>query len=313
MVPPAEFESYYNRPIVKASPWEADIPAYLFLGGLAGGSSLLAAGADLTRRPRLRATSRLTALGAVTVSFAALVHDLGRPSRFHHMLRVAKITSPMSVGTWILSGYAPLAGLAAATEVRRLLPRPLRRLVGGPGSIRARGAGLVAATLAPALASYTAVLLSDTATPSWHEARRHLPFVFVSSASAAAGGMGMLAAPLAESAPALALAVGGAVLEAAVSQRMEASMGITAEPLHEGRAAGYLRAAKALNAGGTVLAAVAGRRSRVAAAAAGASFVAGSVCTRFGIFHAGQQSADDPRYVVVPQRARIERGEQGRT
>ncbi len=48
MVPDAKFESYYGRPIVKASPWQADIPAYLFLGGLAGGSSLLAAGADLT-------------------------------------------------------------------------------------------------------------------------------------------------------------------------------------------------------------------------------------------------------------------------
>ena len=47
MVPEAEFQSYYGKPIVKAPPWEADIPAYLFFGGLAGGSSLLAAGADL--------------------------------------------------------------------------------------------------------------------------------------------------------------------------------------------------------------------------------------------------------------------------
>ena len=54
MVPPAEFTSYYGRPVVKASPWEADIPFYLFLGGVAGGSSLLAAGADLTGRPALR-------------------------------------------------------------------------------------------------------------------------------------------------------------------------------------------------------------------------------------------------------------------
>jgi hypothetical protein len=51
MVPDAEFTSYYGRPIVKPSPWEADIPAYLFAGGLAAGSSLLAAGADLTGRP----------------------------------------------------------------------------------------------------------------------------------------------------------------------------------------------------------------------------------------------------------------------
>ncbi len=308
MVPPAEFESYYNRPIVKASPWEADIPAYLFLGGLAGGSSLLAAGADLTRRRSLRRASRLTALGAVTFSFAALVHDLGRPARFHHMLRVAKVTSPMSVGTWILSVYGPMAGLAAATELGKVLPRRLRRLVGPPASPLGRSAGVAAAALAPALASYTAVLLADTATPTWHEAHRQLPFVFVGSAAAAAGGMGMVTAPLAESAPARAMAIGGAAVDLVISRRMEKAMGVTAEPMHAGRAGSYLKAARALTAFGAVLAAVAGRRRRLGAAAAGASLVAGSVCTRFGIFHAGQQSADDPRYVVVPQRARVDGG-----
>jgi formate-dependent nitrite reductase membrane component NrfD len=88
MVPDARFTSYYGRPIVRPAPWSADIPAYLFFGGLAAGGSLLAAGADVTRRPALRKVSRLTALGSMAVSFAALVHDLGRPSRFHHMLRV---------------------------------------------------------------------------------------------------------------------------------------------------------------------------------------------------------------------------------
>ncbi len=50
MVPEADFTSYYGRPVVKASPWEADIPAYLFLGGLAAGSALLGAGAAATGR-----------------------------------------------------------------------------------------------------------------------------------------------------------------------------------------------------------------------------------------------------------------------
>ncbi|MBO0871397.1 MAG: nitrite reductase, partial [Micromonosporaceae bacterium] len=49
-----------------------------------------------------------------------------------------------------------------------------------------------------------------------------------------------------------------------------------------------------------------GRRSRVAAVAAGAALLAGSACTRFGIFHAGVASADDPRYTVEPQRARLD-------
>ena len=117
-MPDVEFTSYYGRPVVKASPWENDIPAYLFLGGLAAGSSLLAAGADLTGRPALRRAGRLGALGGITVSFAALVHDLGRPARFVNMLRVAKPTSPMSVGTWILTALRPAAGLAGAAELR---------------------------------------------------------------------------------------------------------------------------------------------------------------------------------------------------
>src|SRR5947208_6485290 len=85
MVPDATFTSYYGRPVVKPAPWTDDIPAYLFLGGLAGGSSLLAAGAAATDRPALRRAGRLGALAAITGSMYALVHDLGKPARFHHM------------------------------------------------------------------------------------------------------------------------------------------------------------------------------------------------------------------------------------
>ena len=308
MVPEVEFTSYYGRQIVKPSPWEADIPAYLFAGGLAAGSSLLAAGADLTGRPGLRRTGRLGAISALTFSMAALVHDLGRPERFLNMLRVAKLTSPMSVGTWILSTYGPFAGAAAAAELVDMLPPSLRvgplRLVSSLGT----SAGLVAAVTAPPVAAYTAVLLADTATPSWHAAYRELPFVFVSSAAAASGGLGMLASPVGEAGPARNLARGGAVVELLMERRMERSMGITAEPLHQGKAGALMRAAKALTFGGAVGSVLAGR-SRVAAVASGAALLAGSACTRFGVFEAGQQSARDPKYTVVPQRERVEKGE----
>lgn len=304
MVPDATFVSYYGRPVVKASPWEADIPAYLFLGGLAAGSSLLSAGADLTGRPSLRRTGRVGALVGISVSFAALVHDLGRPARFVNMLRVAKWTSPMSVGTWILSAYGPLAMLAGAAELApsvRLLPDPVVRLA----SVLGRPAGLAAALLAPAVASYTAVLLSDTATPSWHEAHRELPFVFVGSASAAAGGLGLLGAAPADAGPARKLAVGGAVVELAMGRVMERSMGLAAETLHIGTPGRLRRASELLTAGGAALA-VLGRRSRVLSAVSGAALLAGSACTRFAVFHAGQNSAKDPKYTIVPQRERVD-------
>lgn len=313
MVPDARFTSYYGRPVVKASPWTADIPAYLFLGGLAGGSSLLGAGADLSQRPALRRSARLTALGALLGSFYALVHDLGRPARFYHMLRVAKVTSPMSVGTWILTAYGPMAGIAAVSEAAPLLSRQfprgrlIRRVVRA-APVAGRAAGLAAAALGPAVASYTAVLLSDTATPTWHAARRDLPFVFVGSAAAAAGGMGLVLAPVEESAPARRMAIAGAVVDLAASRTMESDLDVTAEPLREGTAGRLLKAAKVLTASGAALAAV-GRRRRDVSAVAGVALLAGSVCTRFGIFHAGQQSARNPRYTVVPQRRRLERAD----
>jgi formate-dependent nitrite reductase membrane component NrfD len=292
MVPPATFTSYYGRPVLKASPWSHDIPAYLFLGGLAGGSSLLAAGADLTDRPVTRRAARFAALLGITGSLGALVHDLGRPSRFHHMLRVAKFSSPMSVGTWLLTAYGPFVGLAAVAEAV-----PFLRRFGRP-------AGLVAATLAPGVASYTAILLTDTATPAWHEAHRELPFVFVGSAAAAAGGLGLVVAPLAESGAARRFALGGAAVELVMSHRMESSMGLAAEALHEGRPGRLVTASKALTMGGMVVG-LAARRSRWCAVVSGSLLLAGSAATRFGIFEAGQASARDPRFTVVPQRARL--------
>ncbi len=307
MVPDASFTSYYGRPVVKASPWTVDIPAYLYLGGLAGASSLLAAGAQASDRPGLRRATRLTALGAITGSFAALAHDLGRPGRFINMLRVVKVTSPMSVGTWFLTVYGPAAGVTGAAELLPLLPERLQHsVIGRLGAASATPAGVVAAAMGPLVASYTAVLLSDTASPAWHEAHRELPFVFVGSAASAAGGMAMLTSPLTETAPARALAVGGAALELAAEHRMEQSMGMVAEALHEGRAGRFLRVAKVLTASGATLALLS-RRSRALTAVAGAMLTAGSACTRFAVFDAGQESAKDPRYTVVPQRERLDR------
>ena len=123
MVPKAEFRSYYGRPIIKEPVWEVpDVPGYLFFGGLAGASSVLAAGAQLTGRPGLTRAAKLAALGGISISTVFLIHDLGRPARFHHMLRVFKLSSPMSVGSWILSAYGPMAGAAAVTNLAGLLP-----------------------------------------------------------------------------------------------------------------------------------------------------------------------------------------------
>jgi len=312
MVPRAEFRSYYGRPVLKAPVWRHDIPAYFFAGGLAAGSSLVAAGADLTGRPVLRRAGRVTSLAALGAGTYFLINDLGRPERFYKMLRVAKPTSPMSVGTWILAAYGPAAGLAAVAEAAPWLPERgalglLRRLLPGTG----RAAGLAAAGLAPALGTYTAVLIADTAVPAWHEAAPELPFVFAGSALAAASGVGLAAAPLAESDPVRRLAVAAAGVELAALRRVENQLGLLSEPYHEGRAGRLLRAARALTVGG-VAGALLGRRSRVVSALSGAALVAASVCTRFGVYEAGVASVKDPKYTVLPQRERLEQGHPAR-
>ncbi|MGE2689053.1 NrfD/PsrC family molybdoenzyme membrane anchor subunit [Mycolicibacterium pulveris] len=304
-VPRAEFRSYYGKQILKTPVWDWRIAAYLFAGGLSGGSALLGAGADLTDRPGLRKVSRISALTSVLASLYFLISDLGRPERFHHMLRVAKPSSPMSVGTWILSAYGPGAGVAAVAEV---MPKRLRRTWLGRLVARlARPAGLWAAATAPAVASYTSVLLSQTAVPAWREAHPHLPFVFAGSAAASGGGLGMLLAPGDETGPARRMAFVGAALELTASQVMKQRMGIAAEAYASGKPQRLRQLSEALTVGGAVGALIGGRRA--VTAASGAALLVGSALQRFAVFEAGVESTRDPKYVVVPQRQRVDAGQ----
>jgi formate-dependent nitrite reductase membrane component NrfD len=289
-------DSYYGQPIINPPVWaELDIAGYLFAGGLAGASSILAAGADLSRRPILSRRCRLCATAAIGTSLAALVHDLGRPERFLNMLRVFKPTSPMSVGVWLLVVYAPLSAATAVGDMLDIAPRSTR------------AAGLGAGMLGAGVATYTAALIADTAVPAWHGGHLELPFLFAGSAASAAAGFALAAAPLDETAPAARMAVLGCVAELAAEQLMERRLGMVAETLHEGNAGTRLRAAKALTAAGALGAATIARRSRPGAVISGAALLAGSALTRFGLFAAGMASAQDPKYTVGPQRERLRR------
>lgn len=297
-MPRATFRSYYGRPVLKPPVWEWKIPAYFFTGGLSAGSALLAAGADLTGRPALCRAARLGGFGALLASMGLLVADLGRPERFHHMLRVAKPSSPMSVGTWILVAYSPGSGLAAAAE---LLPASLRgTLPGRLLRLAARPAGLSAAAFAPGVASYTAALIAQTAVPAWHEARRELPFVYTGSAAASGGGLGMLLAPVAGAGPARRLAIAGTVGELTASRMIDGRSGLVSDAYRASRARRLRLAAEVLNVAGLIGTATVARRSRLGAAAAGLALLAASALQRFGTFEAGIASAEDPKYVVVP-------------
>jgi formate-dependent nitrite reductase membrane component NrfD len=287
-------ESYYGMPIINPPVWEErEIAGYLFTGGLAGASSLLAAGASLTKRPALARRSRICATASIGLSLAALIKDLGRPARFLHMLRVFKPTSPMNVGTWILVVYTPLNAGATASDLIGRFPR------------LGKGAGVGAGLLGAGVCSYTAALIADTAVPAWHEGHRELPFVFVGSAASAAAGYALIAAPRSEQGPARRLAILGAVIELTAEQLMERRLGMVAEALHTGTAGRRLKLAKLLSLAGIAGTAGIAPRSRAGGALAGVALVGASALTRFGVFAAGMQSASDPRYTVEPQRRRL--------
>jgi formate-dependent nitrite reductase membrane component NrfD len=291
-----EMRSYYGRPIVKEPVWTWEIPCYLFTGGLAGASSVLSLGAKILGRERLSKASLYLGAVADAVSPLLLVSDLGRPERFHHMLRVVKVTSPMNIGAWILLGSGGASNTAAVLE----LTGRLRRL-----KLAAEG---VAALCGPPLATYTGVLLADTSIPVWHEGRHELPWLFGASAAASAGAAACLLVPPAEAGPARRLAVGSVAAEMLAMEAMTLRLRKVGEVYHRGTAGKLAWAAKGLAAAGATMLARRGSLSRGAAVAGGALVCAGELCLRWAVFKAGFQSAADPSYVVEPQRARVGQG-----
>jgi hypothetical protein len=284
--------SYYGRPIVKAPPWTDEVPWYFFSGGLAGASAGLSLAARLAGNERLARSAMAAAAAGVSAGLPLLVDDLGRPERFHHMLRVLKPTSPMNVGSWLLAAFGPAAVGAAVAEQLGAFPR-LRRL-----------AGAVAGALGPALATYTGTLIADTAVPAWHEAGAELPLLFAASAAASAGGLAAIVTPPAEAGPARRLAIGGVLVELGTYEMMQRRLGALAEPYRQGSARRLSLAAGACGGAGALLLGLLGRR-RAAAAAGGALLLASSACQRFAVHRAGIASAADPAYVVGQQRDRI--------
>jgi hypothetical protein len=286
--------SYYGRPVLKEPVWTPEIPAYFFTGGLAGASSVLSLVGRAAGTETLARRSLWVGAAAELVSPALLISDLGRPERFLNMFRVFKVTSPMSVGSWVLGvsgGATTTAALLEATGRLRLVRRAAELVSGAAGG---------------PLSVYTATLVSNTAIPVWHEARQELPFLFGSSAVASAGAAAAIVVPTAEAGPARRLAVGGVLVENVLFRLMEKRLGLVGEPYSTGEAGRYKKLAKACTLGGAALLAGPGRRSRLAAAAGGTLVLAGEVAVRWSVFKAGFQSARDPKYTVEPQRARAD-------
>jgi formate-dependent nitrite reductase membrane component NrfD len=287
-----ESRSYYGRPILKEPVWKPTIPFYLFFGGLAGASSVLHGLARVAGNDRLAKASLYVGAAADVVSPALLISDLGRPERALNMFRVFKVTSPMSVGSWVLLVSGGASNAAAALELFGVL-EPVKR-----------AAEVVSFLAGPPLATYTGTLLADTAIPVWHEARHELPWLFGASATASAGAAATALLPPSEAGPARRAALIGVVAELGLMEVMRRRLGFIGEVYDQGAAGKLARVAKVTTAAGAGLLSLRGKRSRAAAVAAGSLVLVGELALRWSVFRAGFQSARDPRYTVIPQRQR---------
>ena len=221
-----------------------------------------------------------------------LIADLRDPKRFINMLRVFKITSPMSMGTWILTAFGTSTAVAAASEFTGTA-KPLGRV-----------AEVLAALIGPALATYTAALIADTAVPVWHDARRELPFVFAGGALASAASCALAFTPVADAKLARRLSTLGAIVEFTSLELMKRRLGqLVGEPYRLGDAGRYKQIARVTSALSLTLLRGA-KGNRTLAIASGLLGLTSACCERFSIFEAGKTSANDPKYTVEPQRAR---------
>lgn len=287
--------SYNSTPALKPPVWKAYIPLYLYVGGVAGASAVLGAALSL-RGPtsiRLVQRSRWLVVGSTAISAALLVADLGRPERFLNMLRVFRPTSPMSVGTWILTPLGLFGSLAALGGSRS-----------GPLGRVGHGAGLVAGALGVPMTGYTAVLLVNSAVPVWTKARRTLPWLFVASAVASAGALlELMPATRSEAAVLRRFSLVGRVAEivAGVATDRELQRGRVGAPLRRGTPGRLWTAAKVLGAVSIALriGARPGPTTRILGAIAA---TAAALCLRFSLTRAGDASARDPHATLPPRR-----------
>jgi len=166
--------NYYDQPVLKPPDWGNQVIGYLWLGGIGAGAFVTATLATLRGGKDDRAIAKLgywISTAAMGASAPLLISHLGRPDRFHHMLRVFKPTSPMNAGVW---GMTSLSGAAfAATALS----------VAGAGAFPRTAMAMIGMPAALFVGTYTGVLLGHSSIPLWAKSPL-LPALFACSSLA---------------------------------------------------------------------------------------------------------------------------------
>jgi hypothetical protein len=157
---------YENMPVTKVPGWHGIIAWDALLNGMATGLFMAAAVSELAAPAIFTHLAKIAypvALVLLLVDLGLLVLDLGDPFRFHHMLRVFKPGSPMSVGTWSLTIFSLPLTAAAGLSLLAILGWDFEW-----ARILAVVLGLIPGFCS---AAYKGVLLSTNAQPGWKDAR----------------------------------------------------------------------------------------------------------------------------------------------
>ncbi|WP_431271815.1 NrfD/PsrC family molybdoenzyme membrane anchor subunit [Dankookia sp. P2] len=283
-------ETYYNVPPVRRSHWNWKVGTYIGLGGMAGAAqmlALLARGRDphgALRRQAHWLGGMVSAVGA-----ALLVVDLKTPHRFANMLRILRPTSPMSLGTWILSGFGLASAVGSLAELFGA-----RRL--------ARAAQVPAAIGGAGMSVYTAALLSATSTPLWAAEPRVMGARFGSAAfSAGAAALSLGARRRGEDAMAdrldevALLSAGVGLVASAIAEGRTVAAGVRRPALEWAESLGAIGLAEALPVAGYAAAVLAPGARRELSLAASLALIFGNIVMRNEIIRTGNASADRPR------------------
>lgn len=303
-------ETYHGRPVTKASGFDWKVSFYVVTLGIAGASQVIAAlartqrgGQDLARR------ARLLALGGSVVGPLVLIQHLKTPRRWYNMLRIARPTSPMSLGSWLLAGFGALSGLTALGDLlgrRWPFARRVADAAQGPAALAGAGMGV-----------YTAGLLASTSTPLWAAAPAPLAAQFGSASMAgAASALALVQRAAGEARSAQRLEtlamIAGAVemLAAQEAERRWKARGLE-RPVRTGQA-GLLH-----QVGGKLLGvavplaahgagrAIGGRAGALLPEIASLAMLLGGAAMRHGVLLAGNESASRPEHAFrVTQAAR---------
>jgi formate-dependent nitrite reductase membrane component NrfD len=307
---PVSHLGYYDIPVIHGPHWKWLIIGYFYFGGMSGGSAVIAAVSRLFGGTSGAQLARI----ATYVSFLSLVPcpvllilDLGRPSRFWHMLRAFRPSSPMSIGTWGLTAFGVISTLTTGLQFLDDRSSCRGHRSGSARRVAGEALALLGALSGFFVAGYTGVLLAATAVPLWSKRPALLGPLFLSSAMTSGAAVISAVASALEreesdvAAQLRALETLSTVAEESLLVIWIMALGSTAKPIVEGRLGGIVRHG-AVGVGMALPLAVSAlvphlprRVRRPATLVSAALTLAGVFAVRYAIVMGGRQSAGDPQ------------------